>query len=209
MTRLIKQLYWDGKEISRYMLHQPITDSLCYKCILTMRDYQQYPHPRYYIYSEDEETLIMAADIDRSAGKFTISMDANEISTKSKSYLGILERSINGKFFISYSWHMYKDDSKREIIQMKKESKSLYQVSIPKIGTLRLQSPKEKRKQNPPNSIELVVEEETEGLKQFKSEYQNKTCFLLRQTDEDEYLLNISYPLSVYQSFIVALAIIK
>lgn len=205
--------YWDGNEISRYMMHQPISKDFEFKGLFTTRNYPQYPRPRFYIYTQNEETLVMTADYDKGTNpSFIISINANEITKKSKFYLGVLEQYKAGKKFVSYSWHLYKDETKREMIRImknKKTSSLSYRVFIPVLGFQTLLQPKEKIPKIPENSIELEVTARSEANISFESYYQEKLCFEFRQIEEDEYAFQAGYPLTIYQAFSIGLIICK
>ena len=57
-----KVLYFDGSEISRYMMNQPMAKDYQFRGIFCRRKNVQTHAFKYYLYTEDMETMIIAAE---------------------------------------------------------------------------------------------------------------------------------------------------
>lgn len=224
-----KILYFNGEEISRYMMNQPMAKNYQFKGIFCRRKDRLTKKIKYYLYTQDMETLIMVAERKQDIKTyFIISMDANQISKIGKEYLGVFKLDKKSDY-VTFSWHPQVNDSKRVMLYLKRHESTFQsrgvgsikqfndEILIPKLGecvlldegkTLdSLDSNKVFIKLN--GSTEIITDEDGSGNINRIIKYNNTECMSFFQTFEDEYQINIQYPLSAFQAFSMALSYIE
>ncbi|OHT10395.1 hypothetical protein TRFO_20360 [Tritrichomonas foetus] len=220
-----KILYFNGEEISRYMMNQPMAKDYEFKGIFCRRkDYQTQKY-RYYIYTEDMETMLLAAEKNQDMHpSYLISMNANQLIKMSKFYMGIFKLEKN-KNYASYSWHPQVNDSKRVMLILTRHESSSGgnkifndEILIPKLGSSPLLLDVGKSIESLiqstnvlqlSGSSEIMAKPETnENALIHSVKFNGEVCMTFRQTYEDEFSISVLYPLSLYQAFSIFLSYI-
>ena len=224
-----KILYFDGKEISRYMMNQPMAKDYQFKGIFCKRKDRQTKKIKYYLYTEDMETLIMAAEKKQEMRlAYIISMDANKITKESTFYLGIFKQDKKTEF-ITFSWHPHVDDSKRIMVYLKRHESSSQSrgigsikqfnddILIPILGKAVLLGdgaaidPIEISEKSLKliGSTEIITVEDGSSVVNHIIKYDNNVCMSFYQTNEEEFQITVLYPLSLFQAFSMSLSYIE
>lgn len=206
-----KVLYFDGSEISRYMMNQPMAKDYQFRGIFCRRKNVQTHAFKYYLYTEDMETMIIAAEKKKAVRQYLISMNANQMTKESKFYMGgaaFLKKSDN----FAFSWHPQIDTSTRLMLYFNSQTSQHSQdIFIPKLGTSLLL-----RDGKSLDQIELQNQcLQLRGTTQADDQKDSTTHYIifqdenqvmdLYQTYEDEFSITISYPFSIFQAFSMAL----
>ncbi|KAK8891670.1 hypothetical protein M9Y10_028890 [Tritrichomonas musculus] len=224
-----KILYFNGEEISRYMMNQPMANNYQFKGIFCKRKDRPTKKIKYYLYTEDMENIIMAAEKKQEMRlSYAISMDSNQIPKEGKFNLGFFKQDKKNDF-ASFSWHPQVNDSKRIMLYLKRheslsQSKgvgSLKQfndeILIPKLGeSVLLDEGKSLESIDASQkfikldgSTEIIEDENGSRIANRIIKYDNNLCMSFYQVYEDEFHFSVLYPMSLFQAFSMALSYIE
>lgn len=222
-----KILYFNGEEISRYMMNQPMAKNYQLKGIFCRRKDRQTKKMKYYLYTQDMETLIMAAEKKSDIkSSFIVSMDSNQISKIGKLYLGVFKQDKKSGY-VTFSWHPQVNNSKRIMLYLKRHETTSRGVGsikqfnddilIPKLGKAVLLDEGKTLdsidvSQNFIKLIgttEIVTDDDGLGFVNRVIKYDDTECLSFFKTYDDEFQITVQYPLSAFQAFSMALSYIE
>jgi hypothetical protein len=196
--------------MSRFTMNCPIKSDLQFQSVITKRALRRFTRPKYCAYTRDGETLLLASDRKTNLhSTFTISLDATNISRKNSNFMGIVRRYSNQ--FVAFSWHPQQDQRRREMILIRRKEISgnghkilSDDVLIPTPGWELLVEPWHFDEIPAEKCLRLVVSEHVD--ESIVGLFDDSVCFELKQITEDEFTMQVGYPLSFFQAFVLALA---
>lgn len=176
-------------------------------------------NPRFYLYSEDQESLILVAEKqDDHNHEWIISQDSINLNRTNEFYVGFLQKahknqskSLTSSLINTYVGFI----NNQETIRVRKIDNSLQNFSISFLNDS--DENKEFNSQNNEKdnissfSIETLTQINQESFysQHFEFKYNNKVCFSIKQTAKDEYILNYSNPINSFKAFCSAISIIS
>lgn len=183
-----------------------IAENSYYLFLFTRRFIKSKKKYQYYLYSSDEDFLFAVAALEND-NLFTISMNANDISNSGWA-AGSLRCSENGQFTGIYFNRSSKDDQYQNSIRINvSPSQKLLQVKIAPPG-----QPKfifvEGNSEYTPITLNQIKDSINPNVMQFNLEHNGSSSFSFVQTHKDEFLVQSRYPLSIFQSFCICVAIV-
>jgi hypothetical protein len=115
-------------------------------------------------------------------------------------------KQLTNDTFISFSWHPQQNDRSRVMIFIQRREEAgtfIDDATLPFPGESLFVNPKSPEEMPPDKSIRVSVSPET--IVSYSATFEGTCCFRVAELAEDEFSLEIRYPLSIYQAFCLAL----
>lgn len=170
-------------------------------------------NPRFYLYSEDQESLILVAEKqDDHDHEWIISTDSINLNRTNESYIGILQKAHKNqsKNIASSLVNTYVGlINNQEIIRVRKIDNSLQNYSI----SFLYNPNKDQSFHTQPsddNNIETLtqINQDSYFSQKYEFKYDGKICFSLKQDAKDEYIIKYSDPIDFFKAFCSAISIV-
>lgn len=143
---------------------------------------------KYYLYTRDEESLVLSCIIDNKSGKYIVSTSALKFIENSEHYIGVIEKTAS-----QYAFEIYSRDNIRNRLLMIGDC-HLPHVFLNPDG------------QNNDDShlIPQMNKNCSSNLLDFAILHKDKIVLSLKQKYQDEFILTRYQTLSIFQAFAVA-----
>lgn len=182
-------------------------------------------NPRFYMYSEDQESLILVAEKQQDHDhEWIISQDSINLNRTNKFFIGILQKaqknqskSVAPSLINTYVGFI----NNHEIIRVRKIDNSLQNYSISFLFDPNKDKFHQIQTQFNANELKASINETDsyiESLTQINNEsyvsqlfefkYDNKICFSIKQNAKDEYIVKYLEPIDHFKAFCAAISII-
>lgn len=188
-------------------IHKPIQGGKIIKCLFTKRSLKgKNPKPRYYFFSEDQENLLISASFKNKKGMiYKMSLNSKEIKRKSLWYAGICSDVQTKKVFVgsfpskpgSMSHAIKIDCTEPEPI-----------ISLPPLNAQDFTFSEQQAQEDLTNLV-AVKDNDIDGafnhdFCSIKVNLGDQTPLYIHQIADDEYEVQILYPLTIFQAFCIA-----
>ncbi|KAK8900456.1 hypothetical protein M9Y10_002783 [Tritrichomonas musculus] len=187
-------------------IQKPIQNEQAFKCLFTKRFPKgKNSKPHCYFFSEDQEDLIISASYKNKKGTtYKMSLNSKQIKRKSLWYAGICSDIQTKKIFLgsfpnkpgsmAHAIRIDCNEENPQILLPPMNSENFIFTDMPQEGTIPLASSKSNDIGNSenPNFISINI---------FNS---NQPVLTIHQIAEDEFEVQISYPLTIFQAFCIA-----
>lgn len=188
-------------------LHKPIEMQHTFNCLFTKRYLKgKNPKPRYYFFSADQEDLIISASSKNKKGMiYKMSLNSKEIKRKSLWYVGLCSDVQTKKVFIgsfpnkpgSMS-HAIKIDCTEPDIRISLSPLNVQNFLFSDTQTqedlINLVSFKDK----------IIDDSSKSDFNSIKVKLGDQVPLIINQIADDEYEVQITYPLTIFQAFCIA-----
>lgn len=187
-------------------LHKPIQNGQNFKCLFTKRIIKgKNSKPRYYFFSQDQEDLIISATSKNKKGIiYKMSLNSREIKRKSVWYAGLCSDVQTKKIFtgsfpnkpgcMSHAIKIDCTESDAQITLPPLNAQNfLFSDSQPQEDLIILAASKEKDLENSTNP----------DLYTIKVYLGEQKPLIIHQIADDEYEIQISHPLTIFQAFCI------
>lgn len=190
-----------------YNIFDPIDENRIFQSSFIRKKKTKNGPTKYYLYSEDQQDLMLVATIDTTCC-FIITQDALNISRKSEYFVGEI---VGNRSELTYKGIDLKGKEQISITFMNNKDKkgNLFfkhvKVQIPGDYEILQRQPSYVNGVYVLNFTETVIP----SKKNFILDYHCDSCFSLGKLYEDEHLFIVKNPFSIFQGFCIAIASMK
>jgi len=206
-------IFWNGIDINRASVHDPIQEGVIFNGYVSRKKSKLTGNFRLSLYSQNLEKMILTCE--KSVHKFIISLNSFNMEKLSSSFVGYYK--MFDPRFIGVSWHPQIDYSHREMIRIIPFTPDLssFEVIIPNLGNTIIVQDDQTNNFNYGNTGMILFGKLTTEQKEGEDRLElivkndNQDIINIKQIHEDEYSVQFTHPLSVFQMFCFCVWIMK
>ncbi|OHT01949.1 hypothetical protein TRFO_31069 [Tritrichomonas foetus] len=194
----------DFSNPSRDLVFTPIEKNSTFQGFFVRKKKTQKGKTMFYLYSEDEETLLLCA-IESSSYVYEISRNAKNINKTDPYFCGNL---IGNNSTLTYSATDH--EGKNQLtIQFKKANERIFRrfsaIAPPNFSIVQ-------REPQYINGVWMLKYPHYDGIssqKNFMMDFDDDYCIAFEKLHDEEYYFSLRYPLSLFQGFCLSLSVMK